>query len=67
LGRDFNAFHQLHKFAPPPRRQRWTDEQLSYFSKKADEMGYPSVGRCALLCMELQRPGDILSMKWGRI
>jgi integrase len=29
-------------------------------------MGYPSVGLCALLCMELvQRPGDILNLRWG--
>jgi integrase len=59
-------FYQLHKLTSPPRRQRWTDQQFSNFIKKADEMGHPSVGLCALLCMELvQRPGDILSMKWG--
>jgi integrase len=61
-----NPFHQLNKLTSPPRRQRWTDEQLSNFIMKADELGHPSVGLCALLCMELvQRPGDILSMKWG--
>jgi integrase len=62
----FNPFSQLHKLIPPPRRQRWTDEQLWHFIRKADEMGYSSVGLCALLCMDLvQRPGDILNMKWG--
>jgi integrase len=61
-----NPFYQLHKLTSPPRRQRWTDQQLTTFIKIADEMGHPSVGLCALLCMELvQRPGDILSMKWG--
>ena len=62
----FNPFSQLDKLTSPPRRQRWTDQQLNNFIKKAKEMGYPSVGRCALMCMELvQRPGDILSLKWG--
>jgi integrase len=33
---------------------------------KAEEMGYPSIGRCALICLELvQRPGDVLSLRWG--
>jgi integrase len=62
----FNPFLQLDKLTSPARRQRWTNEQLSCFIKKAEEMGYPSVGRCALMCMELvQRPGDILNLKWG--
>jgi hypothetical protein len=61
-----NPFYQLHKLTSSPRCQRWTDQELSTFIKKADEMGHPSVGLCALLCMELvQQPGDILSMKWG--
>jgi integrase len=61
-----NPFLQLDKLTPPPRRQRWTDGQLIDFIKTAREMGYPSVGLCALLCMELvQRPGDILNMRWG--
>jgi len=52
----------------PPRRQRWTDDQLTAFIKKADEMGFPSIGRCALMCMELvQRPGDMLSLRWGAL
>jgi integrase len=42
------------------------DEQLHRFIQAANKMGYPSIGRCALMCMELmQRPGDILSLKWG--
>lgn len=62
----FNPFLQLDKQGSPPRRQRWTDQQLNAFIKKADKMGYSSVGRCALICMELvQRPGDVLSMRWG--
>jgi integrase len=61
-----NPFLQLDKLTPPPRRQRWTDRQLKDFIKTAGEMGYPSVGLCALLCMELvQRPGDILNLRWG--
>jgi integrase len=61
-----NPFLRLHKFSPPPRRQRWTDVQLSTFITKAKKMGYASVALCALLCMELvQRPGDILSLKWS--
>jgi integrase len=62
----FNPFLQLDKLTPPPRHQRWTDRQLSDFIETAEEMGYPSVGLCALLCMELvQRPGDILNLRWG--
>ena len=61
-----NPFSRLDKLTSPSRRQRWTDQQLDSFIKKAEELGYPSVGRCALLCVELvQRPGDILSLKWG--
>jgi integrase len=62
----FNPFSQLDKLTSPPRRQRWSDQQLISFMKSAEELGYPSVGRCALMCMEMvQRPGDILSLKWG--
>jgi integrase len=61
-----NPFSRLDKLTSPPRRQRWTDQQLDSFIKRAEELGYPSIGRCALMCMELvQRPGDILSLKWG--
>jgi len=61
-----NPFSRLDKLTSPSRRQRWTDQQLDNFIKKAEELGYPSVGRCALMCVELvQRPGDILSLKWG--
>jgi len=61
-----NPFSQLGMHKSPPRRQRWTDQQLTAFIKKADEKGYPAIGRCALLCMELmQRPGDMLSLTWG--
>jgi len=62
----FNPFSDLDKVSSPPRRQRWTDEQINAFMKTAKTLGYPSIARCALLCMELmQRPGDILSLKWG--
>lgn len=62
----FNPFSQLDKLTSPPRRQRWTDQQLNSFIEKAEEMRYPSVGRCALMCMELvQRPGDVLGLKWS--
>jgi integrase len=62
----FNPFCNLDRMTPPCRRQRWSDKQLQNFIKKAAEMGLPSIGLCALLCVELvQRPGDILSMKWG--
>jgi integrase len=61
-----NPFTHLGMETSPPRRQRWTDSQLQAFIKKADELGYPSVGRCALMCIELvQRPGDILNLRWG--
>jgi integrase len=64
-GIDSNPFLQLGKRGSPPRRQRWSDQQLDLFIKKAEEMGYSSVGRCALMCNELvQRPGDILSLTW---
>jgi len=60
-----NPFAQLGRQTPPPRRQRWTDEQLEAFISKADQMGYSSIGFCALMCMELvQRPGDILNLTW---
>ncbi len=61
-----NPFSDLDKLSSPARRQRWTDKQLNRFIEKAKEFGYPAVGRCALMCMELmQRPGDILSLKWS--
>ncbi len=60
-----NPFSDLDKFSSPPRRQRWTDQQLNSFIRKADELGFSSIGRCALMCMELmQRPGDILNLTW---
>ena len=62
----YNPFLQLDKISTPPRRQRWTNQQFVSFIEAANKLGYPSVGRCALMCMELvQRPGDILSLKWG--
>jgi integrase len=61
-----NPFSRLGKMTPPSRRQYWTPEQFDLFIKMADWLGYPAIGRCALLCMELmQRPGDMLSLKWG--
>jgi integrase len=61
-----NPFSEFDKLSSPPRRQRWSDEQLSLFVRSSNQLGYPSVGRCALMCMELmQRPGDILSLKWN--
>jgi hypothetical protein len=52
-----NSFSRLDKFKSPPRRQRWTDEQLEIFVNRAIEMGHPSIGLCALICMDLvQRP-----------
>jgi len=61
-----NPFSQLGMQKLPPRRQRWTDQQLTSFIKKAAEMGHPEIGRCALMCMELmQRPGDMLGLTWG--
>jgi hypothetical protein len=46
-GITLNPFLRLHEFSPPPRHQRWADEQLSAFIKKAEEMGYASIGLCA--------------------
>jgi integrase len=61
-----NPFAKMKKVIPRCRRQRWSHEQLEAFAKKADEMGAPSVGLCAMMCMELmQRPGDILNLTWG--
>ena len=61
-----NPFSGLDKMTPPSRRQCWSEKQFYNFIGKAEEMGLSSVGLCALLCMELmQRPGDILSIKWG--
>jgi integrase len=60
-----NPFSDLGKLTSAPRRQRWTDQQLDSFIQKAEELGFPTIGRCALMCMELmQRPGDILSLTW---
>jgi integrase len=60
-----NPFSNLDKLSSTPRRQRWTDAQIESFVTEAEEMGYPSIARCALLCVELmQRPGDVLSLKW---
>lgn len=61
-----NPFSRLAKLPSASRRQRWTDQQLAAFIARADELGCASVGRCALICMELmQRPGDVLSLRWG--
>lgn len=61
-----NPFSDLDKLSLAPRRQRWTDQQIATFVKKANELGFPSVGLCALMCMELmQRPGDVLSLRWS--
>lgn len=61
-----SPFYRLGRINPPPRRQRWTTEQIERFVKMAEWLGYPAIGRCALLCMELmQRPGDMLNLKWG--
>ena len=60
-----NPFSDLDKLSSSPRRQRWTDQQLDRFIQKAEELGLPTIGRCALMCMELmQRPGDILNLTW---
>lgn len=65
-GVTLNPFTQLGMTKSPPRRQRWTREQLDAFIQISDQLGYPSTGRCALMCMELvQRPGDILSLRWS--
>jgi integrase len=62
----FNPFSSLDKFSSTPRRQRWTDLQIKRFIRTSKELGFPMIGRCALMCMELmQRPGDILSLTWG--
>jgi integrase len=61
-----NPFWRLDTMTLPARRQRWTEEQLTAFIGRSEEMGCSSIGRCALICFELvQRPGDVLSMKWG--
>jgi integrase len=60
-----NPFSDLDKLSSSPRRQRWTLQQLDCFIGKAQELGFPSIGRSALMCMELmQRPGDILNLTW---
>jgi integrase len=60
-----NPFSSLDKLSSAPRRQRWTGQQLDSFIEKAEELGLPMIGRCALMCMELmQRPGDILNLTW---
>jgi hypothetical protein len=60
-----NPFSDLEKLSSAPRRQRWTLQQLDGFIKKAKGLGFPSIGRCALMFMELmQRPGDVLSLTW---
>jgi integrase len=61
----FNPFSDLDKFSSAPRRQRWTERQIDSFIRKAEALGFPSIGRCALMCLELmQRPGDILNLTW---
>jgi integrase len=62
----FNPFSGLDAFRSSPRRQRWTDQQLQDFINAAEELGYPSIARSAIMCMELvQRPGDILNLRWN--
>lgn len=60
-----NPFRQIEKHPLRPRIQRWSGDQLDSFVRTAHSMGEHSIAMCALMCMELmQRPGDILSLKW---
>lgn len=64
-GSIINPFRQIEKQRLRPRTQRWSDDQLISFVNTAHAMGDHSIALCALMCMELmQRPGDILSLKW---
>ena len=65
-GSILNPFRQIEKHPLRPRTQRWSRNQLDCFVQTAHAMGEHSIALCALMCMELmQRPGDILSLKWG--
>jgi len=47
------------------RDTMWTPDQVNQMIKKADEMGFWSIGTLTLLCYHLcQRPGDMRSLTW---
>ena len=60
-----NPFSEMGLSKPPPRRQKWSDQQIIDMIKECDDQGYPSIGTHIVLCMHLaQRTGDMRTLTW---
>jgi len=62
-----NVFRRLTKRMPksPPRKQRWTSEQIEALCAKAIELGYASVALAVIIGVNTAlRPGDLLRVTW---
>ena len=73
-----NPFAEMGLSKPPPRRQKWTDEQFADFIVHCDKAGgsglvnpkdsWSTVGTHVILCMHLaQRAGDMRTLTWSNL
>jgi integrase len=73
-----NPFAEMGLSKPPPRRQKWTDEQFADFIAHCDKVGgsglvnpkdsWSTVGTHVILCMHLaQRAGDMRTLTWSNL
>lgn len=62
----FNPFTKMGVKGLQPRLILWEPDQVEAFVRKADEMGFWSIGTIAMLCYDLcQRPGDMRQLRWS--
>ena len=73
-----NPFAEMGLSKPPPRQQKWTDEQFADFIVHCDKVGgsglvnpkdsWSTVGTHVILCMHLaQRAGDMRTLTWSNL
>jgi integrase len=63
---DFNPFEKMGIAGLKPRLVLWEPEQVEAFVRKADAMGFWSIGTILMLCYDLcQRPGDMRQLRWS--
>lgn len=73
-----NPFAEMGLSKPPPRQQKWTDEQFADFIAHCDKVGgsglrnpkdsWSTVGTHVILCMHLaQRTGDMSTLTWSNL
>jgi len=73
-----NPFAEMGLSKPPPRQQKWTDEQFVDFIAHCDKVGgsglvnpkdsWSTVGTHVILCMHLaQRAGDMRTLTWSNL